>query len=149
MKYKIYVKTGSIMLYTIWVTTGESPDKGANARLFIELWGSAGKSDEVFLGQPVDYLPGESLTDIFELDLPDLGDIHRICLRHDNTGSYPDWFIDKVHIFQENGEFWRFTFNQWMSEDRYPYQLTLCRESDMVEEEESERYSAAEPVWQS
>lgn len=144
MKYKIYVKTGSIMMYTIWVTTGKSPDKGANARLFLELWGTKGKCDETFLGKPVDYLPDSALTDIFEIDVPNLGEIYRICVRHDNSGSYPDWFLENVRIVRDDGKEWYFSFNQWLSEDQYPYELTLCRHCEIEEEElESEGFFAA------
>jgi hypothetical protein len=139
MKYKIYVQTGEIMLYTIWVTTGESPDRGANARLFMELWGTKGKKDEFFLGRPVDYLPDAVLTDVFEVDIPDLGDIYRMCIRHNKSGSYPDWFINEVRIVREDGKAWHFSFNQWLSEEQYPYRLTLCREPEgSVDEEEDE-----------
>ncbi len=144
MKYKIYVKTGSIMMYTIWVTTGESPDQGANARLFIELWGTKGKCGETFLGKPVGHLPEAALTDIFEIDIPDLGDIYRVCVRHDNSGSYPDWFLENVRIVRDDGKEWYFSFNQWLSEDQYPYQLTLCRHYEIGEEElEPEDFFAA------
>lgn len=58
--------------------------------------------------------------DRFKLNLFDLGRLEAIRIRHDNTGSFPSWFLDRIEITSEN-EKYIFVCKRWLSltrEDR-------------------------------
>ena len=54
-------------------------------------------------------------TDKFVLEVPDLGDIRRCCVQHDNSEGDSGWFVVDVRIQnQQSGQEWLFSFNQWL-----------------------------------
>lgn len=145
MKYTIYILTGPIMYHTLYVTTGRRPTHGANARMYVELWGTQASSQgEIYLDRPLPDAAAEYLTDVFEVELPDLGDIVRLCVRHHKSIDFPEWYLQEVRVVNEAGQTWTFPFNQWLAEDEYPYRLVACRtiESKTAEIAKKEKIAA-------
>lgn len=55
---------------------------------------------------------------VFQVEAIDLGKINKIRLRHDNTGTSPDWHIQDVTVIESTGDNEReylFNCNQWLT----------------------------------
>ncbi len=56
-------------------------------------------------------------TDKYILEVPDLGDLARCCLRQDNSevGPSSGWQVKDVRVEDdETSRAWTFTFNRWL-----------------------------------
>lgn len=49
--------------------------------------------------------------------IPSVGPLKRLTIRHDDSGSSPDWFLDKV-IVQDARETYKFLATRWLAIDR-------------------------------
>ena len=59
---------------------------------------------------------GTTGVDTLVVDLPSLGDITRVHVRHDNTGVAPGWFLDRVVVSDEDaGREWTFPCQRWLA----------------------------------
>ena len=105
-------------LYTLWVRTGEQNLAGTDSNVFIQLFGTQAHTESVFL-PPQDIFAFESGNiDKFVLEIPDLGDLVRCCIGHDNSEGDSGWYVIDVRIQQEDtGREWTFTFDQWLGVD--------------------------------
>ncbi|MBC8170094.1 MAG: hypothetical protein H7X77_00410 [Anaerolineae bacterium] len=102
-------------VYTIWVRTGDASLGGTDSNVFIQLWGSQGKTESIYL-PPQDVFAFEAgSVDKFILEVPDLGDLTRCCIGHDNTAD-PDWYVVDVRIKDDDtSREWLFVFDKWIS----------------------------------
>lgn len=101
-------------IYTIWVTTGDQPLGGTDSNVFVQLFGTTGQTDVLYL-PPEDVFAFEAgSVDKFILEVPDVGDLTRCCIGHDGTAD-SGWFVESVRVEddQTNRE-WVFSFNQWL-----------------------------------
>jgi hypothetical protein len=53
--------------------------------------------------------------DRFKIESYDLGDLNAIRVRHDNSGVFPGWFLERVEITTENDKKYIFECNKWFS----------------------------------
>ena len=54
--------------------------------------------------------------DRFHLKSFDLGDLHAIRIRHDNSGILPEWFLERVEITDEKTNIkYIFKCEKWLS----------------------------------
>ncbi|XP_065639356.1 uncharacterized protein LOC100203426 isoform X12 [Hydra vulgaris] len=101
--------------YTIKTFTGKQQGAGTDAKIYVELLGDRGNSDFRQLDNAIDkYEPGS--TDQQTFALPDLGNLKRVRILHDNSGSAPSWFLSKVEVTDELGHTEEFPCNDWLSE---------------------------------
>ena len=57
-------------------------------------------------------------TDQFFLQTKSVGPIQKILLRHDNTGTNPSWYIDKIYVEDmESMMTYEFPAEQWIATD--------------------------------
>lgn len=57
-------------------------------------------------------------TDSFEIQATDLGEMTRLRIRHDNSGSRPGWFLEDIRIRHEGtGSEWLFPCHRWLARD--------------------------------
>jgi hypothetical protein len=112
--------------YTIWITTGEDPLAGTDSNVFIQLFGTEGKTESVHL-PPRDVFAFETgSTEKYVLQVPDLGELTRCCIGHDNSEGDSGWFVVNVRVADDETEReWLFTFDQWLGLDESG-QLTAC-----------------------
>jgi dienelactone hydrolase len=83
--------------YELIIETGDKPYAGTNAKVFVRITGSQGITPEVRVpsrGHP--FLRGK--TSKFTLTLPDVGDVIKVHVRHDNSGSNPGWLVHYVTV---------------------------------------------------
>lgn len=109
--------------YKISVKTGNKTGSGTNANVFINIFGTYGETGKKQLNKHNLENPDRSFiinlfetgnTDIFLVDLEDVGEIKRIVIEHDNTGMGSDWFLDNV-LITLNRKSYLFESRQWFS----------------------------------
>lgn len=104
-------------IYTIYIRTGDDTLAGTDSNVFLQLFGTIGQTEEVFL-PPKDIFSFESgSTDKYILEVPDIGDLTRCCLRQDasEVGPSSGWLVKDVRIEDdETNRTWLFVFNCWL-----------------------------------
>ncbi len=104
-------------IYTIWVKTGDVALGGTDSNVFIQLTGTTGRTDSIFL-PPRDAFAFEAGSeDKFILEVPDVGDLNRCCVGHDGAVD-SGWFVVDVRIKDDDtNREWLFTFNEWLGQE--------------------------------
>ncbi len=119
------------LTYTISVSTGDIDGGGTNANVYVEIWGMKGTiqtySGSLQLDNPGidDFERGH--TDNFTFAIANLGEVRKVCIRHDNSNDHPGWYLSAVKVSDNLGRNWTFSFNQWLATDEPPGQLSACR----------------------
>ncbi|CAF0982480.1 unnamed protein product [Didymodactylos carnosus] len=96
----IQKKTRSIP-YEITVFTGDKPNAGTDASVFIQIYGVNGKTEELKLGNKSDTFERKKV-DKFKLEATDVGQIVKIRIGHDSKGLGSGWFLEKVLLVSLN-----------------------------------------------
>ena len=102
-------------IYTIWVRTGEQNLAGTDSNVFIQLFGTAGQTESIHL-PPRDIFAFESNSvDQYVLEVPDLGELTRCCIGHDNSEGDSGWYVVDVRVQDDDTDReWTFVFDQWL-----------------------------------
>lgn len=99
--------------YLITVITGTKRFADSRAEVNMTIQGTLGSSPETQLKG--EFETGSSRE--FDFEFPDLGSLTSIDLRHDNAGTAPAWFVDKVVVKDTStGSTWVFPAGQWLSD---------------------------------
>jgi hypothetical protein len=100
--------------YTIWVKTGDESLAGTDSNVFIQLFGTQGQTESIYL-PPQDIFAFEAGSiDKFILEVPDLGTLTRCCVGQDASAD-PGWFVESVRVQDDDtNREWLFVFNQWL-----------------------------------
>ena len=108
--------------YRIEITTGTRIAAGTDANVFITLFDKDGHdSGEILLDNPGvnDFEKGD--TDTFLVTALNIEDLDYIIIRHDNSGNFPGWYVDEVHVYNEEiNKEWTFSPDQWLATDEPP-----------------------------
>ncbi|XP_078359625.1 uncharacterized protein LOC144644082 isoform X4 [Oculina patagonica] len=99
--------------YTISTLTGDLEGADTDAKVYITLYGEKGDSGFRKLDTK-HFARGKNETNT--LVLPDLGKLRQVRILHDNSGSTPSWFLEKVTVTDENGRSYAFPCKEWLSE---------------------------------
>jgi hypothetical protein len=104
-------------VYTVWIKTGDVPLGGTDSNVFLQLFGTGGYTEPLYL-PPEDIFAFEAgSTDKFVLEVPDIGDLTRCCIGQDGTVD-SGWYIETVRVKDdETAREWMFTFNQWLGQE--------------------------------
>jgi len=105
-------------IYTIWIQTGDDPLAGTDSNVFIQLFGTDGKTESIHL-PPRDVFAFESGSlEKYVLEVPDLGDLTDCCIGHDNSESDSGWYVVSVRVQDDNTDReWLFKFDRWLGLD--------------------------------
>jgi hypothetical protein len=91
----------ALIPYDVQVWTGQKRNGGTDANVIIQIYGVRNgeqvKSEEIKLGNKSDNFENGAL-DKFKIDARDVGRIQKIRIGHDNSGSSPGCFLDKILI---------------------------------------------------
>ena len=68
------------------VKTGDKRGAGTNSNVFIQFYGSEGKSEEYFLDNKSDNFE-RGKEDVFKIEADDVGPIYKVRIGHDDSGS--------------------------------------------------------------
>jgi hypothetical protein len=104
-------------IYTVFVRTGDDSVAGTDSNVFIQLFGTNGESDQIWLPAQDLFAFESGGTDKYVLEVPYLGDLTRCCLWQDNseTGPSSGWQVKDVIVKDdETARTWTFIFNCWL-----------------------------------
>lgn len=100
--------------YVVWVKTGSQPLAGTDSNVFIQLFGTTGQTDSIWLPPRDLFAFEEGGVDKYVLEVPDLGDLTRCCVGQDASVD-SGWFVETVRIQDDDtNREWTFVFNQWL-----------------------------------
>jgi len=101
--------------YAIWIRTGDDNLAGTDSHVFIQLFGTTGQTESIHLPARDIFSFEAGSTDKYVLEVPDLGDLTRCCIGHDNAEGDSGWFVVDVKVADdETDRTWIFTFDQWL-----------------------------------
>uniref|UniRef100_A0AAV2LQ61 Polycystic kidney disease 1 like 2a n=1 Tax=Knipowitschia caucasica TaxID=637954 RepID=A0AAV2LQ61_KNICA len=103
--------------YMINVSTGHRHGASTSSQVTITLQGTEGESDPHHLTDADKPVFERGGVDMFLLTTHfSLGDLQSIRLWHDNSGDYPEWYVNKVMVQDvETGQKWHFLCNSWLA----------------------------------
>ncbi|MBN1679283.1 MAG: hypothetical protein JW966_03270 [Anaerolineae bacterium] len=104
-------------IYTVYIRTGDDTLAGTDSNVFIEMFGTGGSTGEIHLPARDIFSFEAGATDKYILEVPDIGDLTRCCLRQDDseTGPSSGWQVKDVRIEDdETDRVWVFTFDCWL-----------------------------------
>uniref|UniRef100_A0A3Q3MN87 Lipoxygenase homology domains 1b n=1 Tax=Mastacembelus armatus TaxID=205130 RepID=A0A3Q3MN87_9TELE len=84
--------------YEIIVITGDFKSAGTDANVFITLYGVNGDSGKRHLHHKFRNLFESGRTDRFVLEMLDLGELLRVKVEHDNSGSSGGWYLECIEV---------------------------------------------------
>ncbi|XP_030300550.1 lipoxygenase homology domain-containing protein 1 [Calypte anna] len=84
--------------WKITVVTGDSATAGTTATVSLYAYGENKASGPIILGSGKHQLFNPSSEDTFKINLRDLGQLYKIRIGHDNTGSDPSWYLEEVRL---------------------------------------------------
>ncbi|TNN59103.1 Lipoxygenase y domain-containing protein 1 [Liparis tanakae] len=84
--------------YEIIVITGDVKGAGTDANVFISIFGANGDSGKRHLRQKCRNLFERGRTDRFVLEMLDLGELLRVKVEHDSSGSNCGWYLACVEV---------------------------------------------------
>ena len=84
--------------YEIIIMTGDVKEAGTDANVFITIYGVNGDSGQRQLRQKFRNLFERGHTDRFVLEMLDMGELLRVTVEHDNSGSAASWFLECVEV---------------------------------------------------
>lgn len=99
--------------YTVSTLTGDMDGADTNANVYVTLYGE--KGDSGFRKLETKHF-GKGKNDTSTLILPDLGKLRQVRILHDNSGTTPSWFLQKLTVTDENGRKYEFPCKEWLSE---------------------------------
>nr|XP_025742588.1 lipoxygenase homology domain-containing protein 1 [Callorhinus ursinus] len=103
--------------YEVRVYTGDVIGAGTDADVFINIFGEYGDTGERRLENEKDNFE-RGAEDKFMLDAPDLGQLMKINVGHNNKGGSAGWFLSKI-IIEDIGNKRKYDFplNRWLALD--------------------------------
>lgn len=107
-----------IPYYKIWVYTGDVYEGATDADVYITLYGTGGASPELELDNYENNFE-QGCVDTFSPGTDtEFGELQQIHIRHDDSGSEPGWFLNKVVVEnQQNNKRWTFNCYRWLATD--------------------------------
>jgi hypothetical protein len=112
--------------YTILIHTGDDVMGGTDAPIFLQLFGTTGQTDEIYLPARDIFSFEAGSTDKYILEVPDVGELTRCCLRLEASEPSVCWLVKDVQIADdETSRVWTFVFNCWLGQQKAGT-LTAC-----------------------
>uniref|UniRef100_A0A8C3EMU7 Lipoxygenase homology PLAT domains 1 n=1 Tax=Corvus moneduloides TaxID=1196302 RepID=A0A8C3EMU7_CORMO len=112
--------TEKLINYEVSVVTGDVRAAGTNAKVFMQIYGETGKTELIILENRSNNFE-RGATDIFKVDVftikaIDLGELKKLRIRHDNSGSRPSWFLERVEIIDlKESTTYYFPCQRWLA----------------------------------
>ncbi|MEW2573754.1 PLAT/LH2 domain-containing protein [Streptomyces sp. NPDC047070] len=109
--------------YRIQVATGKVDGAGTDANVYLTIYGSVGSSEEIQLESGRDDFERASVSNFIHT-MRDLGALQKVRIRHDNSGHWPGWFLERIVIRDEEADKeWSFPCSLWLATDEHDEQI--------------------------
>ncbi|MEZ4669788.1 MAG: PLAT/LH2 domain-containing protein [Anaerolineae bacterium] len=100
--------------YHLWIKTGDQPLGGTDSNVFIQLFGTDGKTESIYLPPQEIFAFEQGNIDRFVQEVPDLGELTRCCIGQDASAD-SGWFVETVRVKDDDTDReWLFPFNRWL-----------------------------------
>lgn len=83
--------------YEVTVWTGDVKGAGTDANVFLQIYGTDGKTETYNLRNKTDNFE-RGMCDKFKIEAADIGRVLKVRIGHDGTGAFSGWFLDKMLI---------------------------------------------------
>ncbi|KAM3928088.1 oxygen-regulated protein 1 [Leptodactylus fuscus] len=104
--------------WKITLVTGNFPNAGTDATVFLHVYGTEASSGPIMLGSGSDQLFNVNSADTFQINLKNLHKPYKIRIGHDNSGDNPDWYLEEVRLYDlSSNQDFDLPVNQWLSEE--------------------------------
>ena len=111
------IPSAPIVNYKVSVITGDRLGAGTDANVSITIFGDKGDSGSVKLDSSGNDFERNQI-DEYGVPVPDLGELQKIRIGHDDGGWNSGWFLDKVIIENmETHKKWWFLSGKWFDKD--------------------------------
>ncbi|XP_038664393.1 uncharacterized protein LOC119972132 [Scyliorhinus canicula] len=105
--------------WEVIITTGNFHLAGTEAAVIIYVYGDNGTSGPIILGTGKEQLFKPGSTDIFKINLTELGEMYKIRIGHDNSSGNSGWFLDDVKLKElATGRVISLPVNRWLDENQ-------------------------------
>ncbi|XP_056377904.1 oxygen-regulated protein 1 [Hyla sarda] len=103
--------------WKITLVTGNFPNAGTDATVFLYVYDTEGSSGPIMLGSGSHQLFNVNSADTFQINLKYLHKPYKIRIGHDNSGDDPAWYLEEVKLYNlsSNQEFY-LPVNRWLGE---------------------------------
>ncbi|CAF5099834.1 unnamed protein product, partial [Rotaria sp. Silwood1] len=91
------INKSNLIPYEITVFTGDKAGAGTDAKVFIQIYGPNGRTEEIPLESKSDSFERNSI-DKFKINAPDIGPIEKIRIGHNSEKAFAAWYLEKVLI---------------------------------------------------
>ncbi|KAM8782296.1 lipoxygenase homology domain-containing protein 1 isoform 3-T3 [Rhynchonycteris naso] len=123
------VEIQKLVHYEVEIWTGDVGGATTTSQVFIQIYGSEGKTEVLFLSSRSKVFVRASKdtfqTDTFMIYAIDLGPLTKIRIGHDNAGNKGGWFLDRVDITDTNNEItYYFPCQRWLAVEEDDGQLS-------------------------
>ncbi|GCB80556.1 hypothetical protein scyTo_0016249, partial [Scyliorhinus torazame] len=130
------VQIGHKVPYEVTVVTGDTPNGGTDANIYMSVFGANGSTEEMLLDKSGDRFE-RGQEDTFNMVIADIAPLRKIRIRTDIKGYRPDWFLDKVIMLNQSTKgVTTFTYNDWLSKTRGTKRSTICELAAVIDDEE-------------
>ncbi|XP_068093489.1 oxygen-regulated protein 1 isoform X2 [Hyperolius riggenbachi] len=105
--------------WKITVATGNFPNAGTDATVFLYVYGEDSDSGPIMLGSGSDQLFNVNSADTFQVNLKDLHKPYKIRIGHDNSGDSPEWYLEEIRLQNLSSDLeLHLPVNRWLGEEQ-------------------------------
>ncbi|KAJ7335182.1 hypothetical protein JRQ81_013123, partial [Phrynocephalus forsythii] len=106
-----------VISYEVCVITGGMWGAGTDANVYLSIYGERGDTGERHLKRSNQLNKFEkNQVDVFSVPAIDLGELKKVRIRHDNSGSNPAWFLERIEVFDTKEEVtYYFPCQRWLA----------------------------------
>mmetsp|Transcript_2922 Transcript_2922/g.4439 ORF Transcript_2922/g.4439 Transcript_2922/m.4439 type:complete len:1085 (-) Transcript_2922:650-3904(-) len=88
--------------YTLTIKTGDLPRAGTDARVYIALIGTLGRTREQLLDKTMHDDFERNRTDVYDMTMPDVGEPLMVYVRRGHSMVSPDWYLASINVKVNN-----------------------------------------------
>ncbi|XP_040192273.1 lipoxygenase homology domain-containing protein 1 [Rana temporaria] len=130
------ITIGQKVLHEVTVVTGDVPNGGTDANIYMICYGASGSTDEMLLPKCGDRFE-RGQRDTFVMEIADIAPFKKMRVWIDGKGSRPEWYLDKIILKNmSNEEETTFTYDDWLSKTKGEKRQLSCELAAVVDEEE-------------
>ncbi|XP_072269601.1 lipoxygenase homology domain-containing protein 1 [Pyxicephalus adspersus] len=130
------ITIGQKVLYEVTVVTGDVPNGGTDANIYMICYGASGSTDDMLLPKCGDRFE-RGQRDTFVMEIADIAPFKKMRVWIDGKGSRPEWFLEKIILKNlTDEEETTFTYSDWLSKTKGEKRQLSCELAAVVDNEE-------------